>query len=382
MVAAGALATTVGHLPKPAAASLDEIRIGYLPITDASLLLTAHAQGYLADRGLAVAQPRLFRSWGSLVEAFVAGEINLTHMLNPIPVWLRFNNGVPAKVVAWGHVNGSAILVGPDTGITAFEQLGGRRMAIPSPYSVHNIILQRKLRAAGLEPVVTGSDTPVAANQVALTVMPPPDMVRALGTGEIAGYTVAEPFNAMGEMISQGRILRFTGDVWKNHPCCVITMHEDAIAAAPETTGLIAEALVDAALYATADRPGLAQMLSREGQGYLPMPSGIIETALTNYSPATYGGTGAIQHPDWGVSRIDFNPYPYHSATRTLIEALSETAIDGETRYAIDRDPDEAATELVDARFIEAALSRVSGWEQRLGADTASPFARDEVITG
>jgi ABC-type nitrate/sulfonate/bicarbonate transport system substrate-binding protein len=36
----------------------------------------------------------------------------------------------------------------------------------------------------------------------------------ALANGSIAGYIVADPFNALAELSGVGKILRFTGDVW------------------------------------------------------------------------------------------------------------------------------------------------------------------------
>ena len=51
-------------------------------------------------------------------------------------------------------------------------------------------------------------------------------MVPALAAHHIAGYIVAEPFNATAETLGIGKILRFTGDVWKDHACCVVFMHE------------------------------------------------------------------------------------------------------------------------------------------------------------
>ncbi|GEP03584.1 hypothetical protein MOX02_16220 [Methylobacterium oxalidis] len=50
------------------AADDDTVRIGYLPITDATALLVAHAKGYFEEAGLKVAEPTPVRSWsrGSL----------------------------------------------------------------------------------------------------------------------------------------------------------------------------------------------------------------------------------------------------------------------------------------------------------------------------
>jgi NitT/TauT family transport system substrate-binding protein len=46
------------------------------------------------------------------------------HLLKPIPVWMRYNNKFPVKVLAWAHTNGSGVVVGGDSGITDFKGLG------------------------------------------------------------------------------------------------------------------------------------------------------------------------------------------------------------------------------------------------------------------
>ncbi|WP_163589762.1 ABC transporter substrate-binding protein, partial [Klebsiella pneumoniae] len=40
-------------------------RIGYLPITDATALLVAHAKGFFEEAGLKVAEPTPVRSWSA-----------------------------------------------------------------------------------------------------------------------------------------------------------------------------------------------------------------------------------------------------------------------------------------------------------------------------
>ncbi len=82
------------------------VRIGYLPITDATPLLVAHHQGYFDQAGIRSEKPVLLRSWAQLVEAFLAGKVNVVHLLSPMTVWARFGSQVPAKVVAWNHVGG------------------------------------------------------------------------------------------------------------------------------------------------------------------------------------------------------------------------------------------------------------------------------------
>ena len=67
------------------------VRIGYLPITDATALLVAHGKGFLEEEGLKVERPTLIRGWSPLVEGFASGKFNLVHFLKPIPVWMRYN---------------------------------------------------------------------------------------------------------------------------------------------------------------------------------------------------------------------------------------------------------------------------------------------------
>jgi NitT/TauT family transport system substrate-binding protein len=95
------------------------IRIGYLPITDASALLVAHEMGFFKKEGLDSAPPTLIRGWSPLVEAFSSHKLNLAHLLIPVPIWMRYNNKFPIKITAWNHTNGSGIVVGKDSGINS-----------------------------------------------------------------------------------------------------------------------------------------------------------------------------------------------------------------------------------------------------------------------
>ena len=220
LLAAGGLATMLGNR-QVAAADDETVRIGYLPITDATPLLVAYEKGYFAAEGLNVERPTLIRSWPALVESFASHDFNLVHLLKPIPVWMRYNNQVPVKIAAWCHTNGSALVVGGTTGINSFADCGGRQIAVPFWYSMHNIVLQMALREAGLQAVIKPQGETIAANEVNLQVLPPPEMPAAMAARKIDAYIVAEPFNALGELKAGGRVLRFTGDMWKNHPCCV-----------------------------------------------------------------------------------------------------------------------------------------------------------------
>ncbi len=380
MLAGGALATLLGG--RTVAAADDAIvRIGYLPITDATPLLVAWALGYFADEGLEAPRPTLIRSWPALVESFANHDFNLVHLLKPIPIWMRYNNKVPVKVAAWCHTNGSALVVGGKTGIGSFADCGGRQVAVPFWYSMHNIVLQMALRSAGLRPVIKSQGEQLAANEVNLQVLPPPEMPAALAARKIDGYIVAEPFNALGELRAGGRVLRFTGDIWKNHPCCVVTMHEADLNGRREWAQKVINAVVRASAYASANKAKVAGLLSRDGEGLLPVPGEVVLRAMTHYEVPEYRDSGAVRHASqWGNGRIDFAPYPYPSATKLLVREMRRTIGGSDAGFLSGLDPDFIAADLVDYELVANALSAHPEWLAGPGVDPDNPFVREEVV--
>jgi len=223
---------------------------------------------------------------------------------------MRYNNHFPVKILAWGHTNGSGLVVGAGSGITKFSDLKGRRIAVPFWYSIHNIVLQYALRESGVVPVIKAEGAQLASGECALQVLPLPDMPTALAAKKIDGYIVAEPFNALGEVKVGAGILRFTGDIWRNHPCCVICTQENNTAARPDWTQKVVDAIVRAHIFASKNKAEVGHLISRDGKGYLPAPADVVEKAITDYG-AQYDATGAVQHRDWHNGPIDFQPWPY-----------------------------------------------------------------------
>lgn len=377
-----ALFTAAGAAPllraAEARASGDQpVRIGYLPITDATPLLVAHNNGYFADEGLEAEQPVLLRSWAQVIEAFLAGQVNVVHLLSPMTVWARFGSQAPAKVVAWNHVDGSALTVLPE--IDSVADLGGKTVAIPFWYSIHNVVLQKLLRDAGLTPVTRPSGTP-AAHEVHLAVMPPSDMPPALASRQIAGYIVAEPFNAMAETLGVGKVLRFTGDVWRNHACCVVFMQERDLTERPDWSQKVVNAIVRAQLWVRDNRAETAALLGQTGPNrYTPHSLEALTKVLAPEPTEreAYLASGAIRHAEWRDRRIDFQPYPYPSYTEELVRRLKETVVEGDRAFLDALDPAAAARDLVDDRFVRAAIEAQGGLAAFGQPDG---FARQEAI--
>jgi len=339
----------------------DPVRIGYLPITDASPLLVAHGKKLFEAQGLEVEAPKLFRSWAQIVEAFMAGQVNVVHLLSPMTVWARYGSNFPAKVVAWNHMSGSALTVAPN--IQNIKDLGGKRVAVPFWYSVHNVVLQHLLRENGLSVVTKPSDS-LKPNEVALSIMAPPDMGPALANGAIAGFIVAEPFNAAAETNGIGRVLRFTGDVWREHACCVVTMHERDLKDRPEWSQKVVNAVVNAQHWLKDNRKEGAQLLSKDAPGkYTPFPPAVLERVLVPNAERQqqYVKEGAIRHPEWKDERIEYQPYPFPSYTEQLVKLLKATQVEGDNKFLASLDPAFVAKDLVDDRFVRKSIAALGG---------------------
>jgi NitT/TauT family transport system substrate-binding protein len=380
LTAAGALPLLTSLQARAASDPDAPVRIGYLPITDATPLLVAHNNGLFEAEGIKSDRPVMLRSWAQVIEAFISGQVNVIHLLSPMTVWARYGSQVPAKVVAWNHVGGSGLTVAPD--IQEVKQLGGKSVAVPFWYSIHNVVVQQLLRDAGLTPVSKGVGAQLAANEVNLVVLPPSDMPPALATKRIAGYIVAEPFNALAENLKVGRIQRFTGDVWRNHACCVVFMHEHDLNSRPDWSQKVVNAIVKAQLWTRDNRAEAAQLLSREGANrYTPHTPEVLSRVL---APAAseqqgYRDSGAIQHADWDEQRIDFQPYPFPSYTEELVKRLQNTLFEGNSSFLAGLDPAATARDLVDDRFVRQAIEAVGGLKAFGLPDS---FERVEQILG
>ena len=74
LTAAGALPLLASLQARAAAEPDAPVRIGYLPITDATPLLVAHNNGLFEEQGIKAERPVLLRSWAQVIEAQSASQ--------------------------------------------------------------------------------------------------------------------------------------------------------------------------------------------------------------------------------------------------------------------------------------------------------------------
>jgi NitT/TauT family transport system substrate-binding protein len=340
------------------------LKSGYIPILDCTPIIVAYEKGFFKEEGINAEKPVLIRTWPALMEAFTSKKIDLTHILLPQVIIMKYDQGVNLRSVAFNHTDVVAMMVANK--YNSLCDLGGKVVGCPTWWAPHTGIFEDVLRKAGLTPVVGKSENELKKNEVCFRIIPPPDMVEALKSGTIAGCCVSEPFGAAGEILAGTKLLKMSGDVWKDHPCCQSVMLADFINEDRDRAQRITNAIYKAILWAHNNREALAQMLGKEGGGYFPMPVKVLEKALLSEDIGTYGekGTGAIMHASWNVERVGFKPYPYPEAFVTNMKMMKAMVVDSAASLSEklkNLDPELVAKDIVDYDLANKAYQLVGG---------------------
>ncbi|WP_342009008.1 ABC transporter substrate-binding protein, partial [Corynebacterium bovis] len=238
----------------------DPVTVGYVPIACAAPLVLADARGLFARHGVSVTLRR-FAGWADLWSAYATGDIDVAHMLTPMPVVISsgaVTGRRPTRIIATQNTNGQALtLAARHVGhVTSAADLRGTVLAIPFEYSVHALLLRDHLAAAGVDPT----------RDVELRLLRPADMVAQLEVGGIDGFIGPEPFNQRALASGAGRIFTLTRALWDRHPCCCVAVAADWDDAHPDVTAGLVAGLRDAATLANSpgDRAEVASALAAD----------------------------------------------------------------------------------------------------------------------
>jgi len=249
----GIIADPAKPVAKPETEQLDvekdELKFGFIKLTDCAPLVVAKEKGFFDDEGLQVeviAQP----NWKQLLDNVINGELDGAHMLSGQPIAATIGFGTKAHIVTAYtlDLNGNGITVSNDVWsamvendpsldtptpkhpITAVplkpvvqdkldsgEKL---QMGMVFPVSTHNYEIRYWLASAGIHPgMYTSEDIKGFTDaQVELSVTPPPQMPSALESGTISGYCVGEPWNQQAVSKGIGVPVTTNYDIWKNNP--------------------------------------------------------------------------------------------------------------------------------------------------------------------
>jgi len=160
---------------------------------------------------------RKYNGWPEIKESLMAGRIQAAFMLAPLVMDLTAKK-IPVKIVSLGHRSGAVIMVRTDSPYQHFQQLAGKRIAIPSRFAVDFLFLRKMLAQENMTP-----------NDIQIVEMAPPDMPAALYAKAVDAYCTGEPFGAAAQRAGYARTLRMTRDEWRNYICCVLTVRGELI---------------------------------------------------------------------------------------------------------------------------------------------------------
>ncbi len=205
----------------------ETLRIGYIPLVDATALLVAVDRGFAAAEGLSIELVREV-SWSNVRDKLNIGLFDAAHLLSPVAIASSLGLGhVRVPIVAPFNlgINGNAITVSPNLfaalscaadGDLTDPKVSARALArlvlerkkhdlepltfgMTFPFSHHNYQLRFWMAAGGIDP----------DEDVRLVVLPPPYMVESLASGHVDGFCVGAPWNSVAVDLDVGRILHF-----------------------------------------------------------------------------------------------------------------------------------------------------------------------------
>jgi NitT/TauT family transport system substrate-binding protein len=265
--------------------------VGGLPVT-CNLTLPVACQARAVSNGAAPAgTPRFeyeyskYNGWPEIKESLMAGRIQAGYMLAPLVMDLA-DRGIPVKIVSLGHRSGAVIMVRNEAPYRRFQQLRGKRVAIPSRFAVDFLFLRRLLAEENMR-----------VEELEIVEMPPPDMPAALYANAIDAYCTGEPFGAAAQHAGYARPLHMTRDEWPKYMCCVLTVREELIAEQPAMVQDLVNHVLGAGVWldqAQANREKAVQIAA--GRQFFNQDPNIIRFVMENPTDrVTYGDLRMIR---------------------------------------------------------------------------------------
>ena len=341
MLAATALSTASAEMLD---VEKDELKFGFIKLTDMAPLAIAYEKGYFEEEGLFVTlEPQA--NWKVLLDRVITGELDGAHMLAGQPLAATIGFGTKAHIVTpfSMDLNGNGITVSNevwemmkphipmgDDGrpvhpikadalkpvVDAFKADGKPfNMGMVFPVSTHNYELRYWLASGGIHPgFYSGTDISGQIKADALlSVTPPPQMPSTLEAGTIDGYCVGEPWNQQAVFKGIGVPVITDYEIWKNNPEKVFGLTRAFTEENPNTTLALTKALIRAAKWLdendNANREEAVEILSRPE--YVGADAEVIANSMTGTFEYEKGDKRDV--PDFNVFYRYHATYPFYS---------------------------------------------------------------------
>jgi NitT/TauT family transport system ATP-binding protein len=312
--------------------SMANLRLGYVPLTDAAPLIIAQELGFAAEEGLALDLIRL-QSWAQSRDLLGLGGIDAAHMLVPLPIAQSLGLGPtypPFDLVMVLSVGGQAICVSAALatamrakghGFGFGDPLAARaalasvapdslRVGVPYPFSTQAELVRRWLDGSAL------------AAGLSIHTVPPPQMADALASGEVDAFCVGEPWASYAVERGAGALVLAGRAIWASPPEKGLVLTRDFAEGRPEETGRLMRAVWRACrwLDGAENRPTAAEILSRPE--YLNLPPELSERGLMDRLHVS--ATGEVRHyPGFVRFHAGAANFPWRSLAALLARRIA-----------------------------------------------------------
>ncbi|SFP54967.1 nitrate/nitrite transport system substrate-binding protein [Geopseudomonas sagittaria] len=323
----------------------EELKLGFIKLTDMAPLAIAYEKGFFEDEGLYVSLEAQ-ANWKVLLDRVITGELDGAHMLAGQPLGATIGFGTKADVVTAFSMdlNGNAITVSnavwaemkkhvpmadgkpvhpikADALKPVIEQYKAQgkpfNLGMVFPVSTHNYELRYWLAAGGIHPgyyaPAKGDITGTLSADALLSVTPPPQMPATMEAGTIHGYSVGEPWNQAAVFKGIGVPVITDYQIWKNNPEKVLGVSKAWAEANPETHKRLVKALIRAAMWldenGNANRAEAVEILARPE--YVGADAKVIANSMTGTFEYEKGDKREV--PDFNVFFRHNATYPYYS---------------------------------------------------------------------
>ena len=324
----------------------EELKFGFIKLTDMAPLAIAYEKGFFEDEGLYVSLEAQ-ANWKVLLDRVIDGELDGAHMLAGQPLGATIGFGTQADVITAFSMdlNGNGITVSnavweemkkhipmdadgrpvhpikADALKPVIEQYkaAGKpfKMGMVFPVSTHNYELRYWLAAGGINPGYYAPAKGDTSGQIdadaLLSVTPPPQMPATLEAGTISGYCVGEPWNQQAVFKGIGVPVITDYEIWKNNPEKVFGVSQQWADENPNTHIAVVKALIRAAEWLDADnntnRGEAVKILSQSS--YVGADAEVIANSMTGTFEYEKGDKRSV--PDFNVFFRYNATYPYYS---------------------------------------------------------------------
>ncbi len=324
----------------------EDLKFGFIKLTDMAPLAIAYEKGYFEDEGLYV-QLEAQANWKVLLDRVIDGQLDGAHMLAGQPLGATIGFGTKADIITAFSMdlNGNAITVsndiwsqmkqhvpnGPDGKpvhpITAdalkpvvekYKDEGKPfNMGMVFPVSTHNYELRYWLAAGGIHPGYYAPHKGDTSGQIdadaLLSVTPPPQMPATMEAGTIYGYCVGEPWNQQAVFKGIGVPVVTDYEIWKDNPEKVFGVSKGWAEEYPNTHIRVVKAMIRAAKWLdennNANRPEAVKILSQSQ--YVGADYDVIANSMTGTFEYEKGDKREV--PDFNVFFRYNATYPYYS---------------------------------------------------------------------